>query len=709
LPILTRYGCNQGACHGKGAGQNGFRLSLRGYAPELDHAWITREFAARRLVFTDPDASTFLRKPAGLATHEGGKLFDADSRAYRILHDWIVAGAPGVQKDEPTLTAVTLSPPHVTATPNTTHNLRVEATFSDGSRRDVTWLSKFESADAGQVAVDANGVVQVKRHGETNVRATYQGQVVVSVVTAAYPNPVPAERLVKRSHFIDEHVFDKLAQLRIEPSDDCTDAEFIRRAFLDTLGILPTPTEVRAFLADPASDKRAKLVDALLARPEFADHWAVFLGDLFQNRKERDHDVRGVKGVRAFHAWIRQQVADNRPWDQLARDVLLAKGSAAENPAIGYYVVTVGEHRDPVRSEVTDSVAQAFLGIRIGCARCHNHPSERYTQDDFYHFAAFFSRVRLDRKEPKKGDTSLSVGERGGGRNPNANKEKIGVRQPRTGEFLEPRPLDRSAVGPIAPGDDPREALVQWMTSPKNDYFAGAMVNRIWKHYLGVGLVEPVDDLRASNLPSNPALFAALKKEFVDSKFDLRHLMRLILTSRTYQLSSATRPGNQTDTRFYSHYYARRLPAEVLLDAISAATGVPDSFPGYPKGVRAMQLPDPGMKSYFLGLFGRSERVTACACERSGEVTLPQLLHLQNGEPLLQKIRSGEGRLAILINSKKSDDDILDELFLATLSRLPSAEKKAAVKRELAGDDRDQGLRDLFWALLNSKEFTFNH
>jgi hypothetical protein len=708
LPVLTRYGCNQGACHGKGAGQNGFRLSLRGYAPELDHAWITREFAARRIVFTDPDASGLLLKPSGRATHEGGKLFDADSRAYRVLRDWIVAGAPGPKKDDATLTGVSVFPAQISAEPTKTQQLRVEATYSDGSRRDVTWLSKFESADMGQVSVDANGLVRVARHGETSVRAIYDGQVAVSVVTAPYPTPVGAARLMKRNNVIDQHVFDKLAALRIEPSDDCSDAEFIRRAFLDTLGILPTPDEVRAFLADKTADKRTKLVDRLLERPEFADHWAVFLGDLFQNRQERDHDVRGIKGVRAFHAWIRKQVAENRPWDQLAREVLLSQGKSADNPAIGYYIVTVGEHRDPVKSEVTDSVAQAFLGIRIGCARCHNHPSERYTQDDFYHFAAFFSRVRFDRQEPKKGDTTLHTGGRDG-KEPNLAKEKVGVRQPRTNAFLPPRPLDRSDVGEIKPGDDPREPLVKWLTSPSNEYFAGAMVNRLWKHYLGVGLVEPVDDLRASNLPSNPALFAALKKEFVNSKFNLRHVMRLILTSRTYQLSSATRPTNETDTRFYSHYYARRLPAEVLLDAISAATAVPDRFPGYPRGVRAGQLPDPGLKSYFLSLFGRSERVTACACERSGEVTMPQLLHLQNSEALLQKIRSADGRLGKLLADKRDDGAIVDELFLATLSRLPTPEKRAALLKELAGDDRAEALRDLFWALINSKEFSFNH
>lgn len=708
IPILTRYGCNQGNCHGKGAGQNGFRLSLRGYAPELDHTWITREFLTRRVVLADPASSTLLRKAAGHATHEGGKLFDTDSRAYRTLLAWIQAGAPGPQKDDATLAGLTVTPEKLLVAPGKEQPLKVEATFSDGTKRDVTWLCKFESSDAGQVGVDLTGTVRVHRHGETNVRATFQGAVAVAVVTSPFPTPVDPARLARKNNVIDTHVFAKLAALRIEPSDDCTDSEFIRRAFLDTIGVLPTPAEVRAFLADDKRDKRARLVDALLDRPEYADHWALFLGDLFQNRKERDHDVRGTKGVRAFHAWLRKQLAVNRPWDALARDVLLASGSSSDHPAVGYYVVVVGEHGDPVKSEVTDSVAQAFLGTRIGCARCHNHPSERYTQDDFYHFAAFFSRVKLDRQEPKKGPTVLRLAGTGG-KEPHLAKEKVGTRQPRTNQLMEPRPLDRSPVGTIKPGDDPRVPLVDWITSPKNDYFAGAIVNRIWRHYMGVGLVEPVDDLRPSNLPSNPELFAALKAELVRSKFDLKHVMRLILNSRAYQLGSATRPTNEKDTRFHSHYYARRLPAEVLLDAISAATGVPDTFPGYPKGVRAGQLPDPGLKSYFLTLFGRSDRVTACACERSGEVTMPQLLHLQNGESVVQKIRSGGGRLARLVKEKKSDDAIIDELFLATLSRLPTAAQREVVKKALADGDRDEALRDVFWALINAKDFAFNH
>jgi Protein of unknown function (DUF1549)/Protein of unknown function (DUF1553)/Bacterial Ig-like domain (group 2) len=705
VPILTRQGCSQGSCHGKGAGQNGFRLSLRGYAPDMDFRWITREFNGRRIETASPEMSLFLRKPIGDAPHEGGKVFDRESREYRVLLNWLKAGAPGPKVDDPKLLRLELSPASKVLKTGDHQQLKAIAAFTDGSRRDVTWLTRFDSNDGGVIAVSPGGLVTARRNGETAIRASFQTGVAVAVITVPFDSPIDSARLSTKNNFIDEHVLAKLAALRIEPSDLCPDEEFIRRAFLDAVGTLPTADEVRAFLSDKSSDKRAKLVDSLLNRPEFVDYWTLILGDLLQNRKERDHDVRGTKGVREMHAWLRKQVAANRPWDQIARDVLTATGSTADAPQIGYFVVTVGEQREPEKSEVVASVAQAFLGTRIGCAQCHNHPLEKYTQDDYYHFAGFFSRVRLERKEPKSGPTVLKVSHP----DPNQDKSPIGVRQPRTNEFLKPQPLDRSSVD-LRPGDDPREKLVAWMTDPKNEYFAGAMVNRVWRHYLGVGLVEPVDDLRATNPPNNPALWKSLVSEFVDHKYDLKHLMRLILNSRTYQLSSATRPGNETDTRFYSHYFARRLPAEVMLDAISQVTGVADHFPGYPVGLRAIQLPDPGLNSYFLSLFGRSERVTACACERNGDVTMPQLLHLQNGESVVQKIRASDGNLSAWLKAMPDADKLTDEMFLSTFSRPPAANERKAIRALLAsGDPKDEIFRDLFWALLNSKNFAFNH
>ena len=705
MPLLTKAGCNQGACHGKGSGQNGFRLSLRGFAPDQDYEWITREFGGRRIDRTKPEESLLLRKATGQTPHEGGRLFSPGGREYKLLLDWLKAGYPGPDKSAAKVSKLELTPAARALKPGEEVQLTATATFTDGTTRDVTWLTKFDANDAAYLDVSPAGKAKAIRNGASAVRAMYLTEVAVAVFAMPFDRPVDEARFAAANNFVDTHVFAKLKELRIEPSDLCSDDEFIRRLFLDACGVLPAPAEVTAFVADADPKKRAKLIDAVLARPEFTDYWALQLGDLFQNRKERDHDVRGVKGVRQFHGWLRQQVAANRPWDDLARDVLTAAGSNTESPAVGYYIVTVGEQRHGEKSEAPESVAQAFLGTRIGCAKCHNHPLERYTQDDFYHFAAYFSRVKLDRKDAASGPTVLRVSHP----DANQNKNPVGVSQPRTGLFMAAQPLDRTPGG-VKPGDDPRTQLAKWITDPRNEYFAGAMVNRVWKHYMGAGLVEPVDDLRATNPPTNPALWKALNAEFVGKKFDLRALMRVILNSRAYQLSSSTRPGNEADARFYSHYAARRLPAEVLLDAISGATGVPEKFDGYPVGVRAVQVPDPGSASYFLKAFGRSDRATACACERVGDVSLPNVLHLICGDTLTAKLNSGTGWLAQRLKEEKDDAKLTDELFLRAYARKSTAAERAAVAAMLAGKEapRDELYRDLFWALLNSKEFLFN-
>jgi len=704
VPLFTKAGCNQGSCHGKGVGQNGFRLSLRGFAPDQDYRSLTREFDGRRIFPSNPERSLLLLKATAQAPHEGGRLFAVDSQEYRLLLNWLQAGSPGPDAKEPKVAKLELFPKTGSLKPGEAVQLVATATFGDGAKRDVTWLTKFDSNDEAYLAVAADGKVKALRHGASAIRSMYQVEVAVAAFTMPFERTVDARRFGAKNNFIDEHVFAKLRELRIEPSDGCTDAEFLRRASLDACGVLPTPAEVHTFLADTDPKKREKLVDALLARPEFNDYWALQLGNLFQNRKERDHDVRGVKGVRQFHVWLREQVAANRPWDALARDVLTAAGPNTKNPAVGYFIVTIDEQPPAENSEVGESVAQAFLGTRIGCARCLNHPLERYTQDDFYHFAAYFSRVKFDRKDPKNGQpTILSVGHP----DQNQNKNPVGVTQPRTGQFMKAQPLDRSRVD-AAPNADPRAALARWITDPASEFFAGAMVNRIWKHYMNVGLVEPVDDLRATNPPTNPALWAALKKEFVDSRYDLRRLMKAILNSRAYQLASATRPGNEADARFYSHYYARRLPAEVLLDAVCEATGVPEKFDGYPLGIRAVQVPDPGAASYFLATFGRSARVTACACERNDDVNLTQLLHLQCGTIVTAKLPDKNGWLAKNLAAEKDDGKLLAALFLRTYGRPPTDAERAAVVKLLKTAPRDELFRDVFWALLNSKEFLFN-
>lgn len=755
IPILTKAGCNSGGCHGKLAGQNGFKLSLRGYAPEWDFEALVKELGGRRVDFAAPASSLLLEKAAGRVAHEGGKRFDEQSAHYKTLLAWIEHRGPGPLAEDTDPERIELTPAAQVMQPGGQAQLTAIAHYPGGRTRDVTWLAQFVSNDAGTVTADEQGRVTSVRHGEATVRAHFQNLVAAVTITAPFDCSVDPAMYARQVNVVDQHVFAKLASLRIPPSGDADDATFVRRAYLDAIGMLPTPDGVRAFLSDARPDKRARLVDDLLARPEWADYWALQIGDLLQNRKERDHDVRGAKGVRVLHGWLRQQLAANRPWNELAREILTVTGNESQHPAVGYFVVTVGERREVEQSEVADSVAQAFLGTRIGCARCHNHPLERYTQDDYYHFAAFFSRVALDRKGPTEGMTTLAAAGRDeadrlrelaqtrkdleeaklavAGKSGDelsqatarvmereARIEQLQkdvaearlrmptVNQPRTGKPMAPQPLDRSAPQ-IEPGADPRLALADWMVDPKNEAFSGAMVNRLWRHFMGMGLVEPVDDLRSSNPPSNPALWDALRAEFVGHNYDLKHVQRLILNSRAYQLDSATLPENETDARFYSHYMTRRLPAEVMLDAIASATGVPDEFPGYPVGLRATQLPEPGVGSYFLTLFGRSDRVTACACERQGDVTLPQLLHLINGEAVTNKIRAADGRLATLLAREADDAKVLDEVFLATLGRLPTDVQRQTIGAALkAGDPRDAVFQDLMWALLNSNDFAFN-
>ncbi len=747
LPILTKNGCNMGGCHGKLAGQNGFRLSLRGYAPEWDYAWITREVNGRRLDFGFPESSLLLTKPSGDLPHEGGIRFRPDSRPWRVLREWIAARAPGPKSDESDAVSLEVLPGDRMTAIGETQQLLVRAKYADGRVRDVTWLAQFFSNDDATISVKPSGLVTPLRSGEGVVRVHFQGLVSVVSFTVPFPNTVPTEVYTAQQNVLDGPLFQKLQMLRLPPSGPCTDETFLRRVFLDAAGILPTPKEVAAFQADRNIDKRAKVIESLLQRPEFVDYWTLQLADLLQNRKERDHDVRGPKGVKSFHMWLRAQLAANRSWSDIARDVLLVKGDVVKQPQAGYFVTTIGEFNKVEESELPDSVAQSFLGIRIGCARCHNHPLERYTQDDFYHFAACFSKVNLDRKNPQGDSTSVTQTSRNEREQQKrvadaatklaeaclastSDEEKTkriadqkreldeqtkrlkeiqekapGVNQPRTNKFMLAQPLDRSELN-FQVGEDPRVPLVTWMLASEN--FSGAMVNRLWKHFFAVGLVEPVDDLRASNPPSNPALWKVLNDEFRSHNYDLKHMVRLILNSRAWQLDSSTTSENENDARFYSHYNAKRLPSEVLLDAIAAATDVPNRFIGYPIGLRAMQLADSNADSYFLTLFGRSDRVTACACERKQEVTLPQLLHLSNSEDLVASIRNADGRLASLLLDSNTAT-IIDEIFLSTLSRLPTETERATITATLSTDSTDLVFTDLFWALLNSKEFAFNH
>ena len=707
VPVLTRLGCNSGSCHGKLAGQNGFKLSLRGYAPEQDYPAITREARGRRISKARPRDSLLLLKPLMRVPHKGGHMLIAGSAEHQTLLAWIAAGAPGPVAGEPAVTRLVVEPPARTyPAPNEATDLKVIAFDSAGAERDVTRLALFKSNEEGLASVDERGRVTALRPGATAVMASFQGQVAVHVVTTPYDQKVDPRVYEARTNIIDDHVMAKLRELRLEPSPNCDDTTFLRRAGLDLTGTLPEPEAVTAFLADPSPNKREALVDRLLNGPEYVDYWTLAWGELFQNRLERDGDKRGRKGVRGFARWIREQVRTNRPWDEVVRDVLTARGPLGQEPAGGYYLV----NRRP--EDLAEAATHAFLGTRIQCAKCHNHPLERFTQDDYYGMAAYFSRVKLDGKNTDEGP-AVDVGlpqRRGGRQGAKVDADRVGVSQPRTGQFLPPRPLDRSET-PLAPGQDPREALAAWMTAPANRAFARAIVNRIWKRCFSTGLIEPVDDLRATNPATNEPLLDALCDDLIGHHYDLKRLLRRIATSRTYALSSAPLPTNTNDRAFFSHYLPRRLSAEVMADAVARVTGVPDPYEGYAVGLLAAQLPDPKVQNYLLDTFGRPERVTACACERASEVTMPQVLHLMNSEGLASRVNDGDGRLALLLKSGAGDRAIVDQLFLASLSRRPTEDQWHAIEEALAagGADRATIFRDLAWALLNSKEFLFGH
>ena len=704
VPVLSRLGCNSGACHGKLAGQNGFKLSLRGFAPELDYTSITREARGRRIAKSRPRDSLLLAKPTMRVPHKGGKALAPGTPEYTTLLAWVAAGAPGPVAGEIAVAGITVEPASAAYKPGEKRGLKVVARYTDGSARDVTRLALFKSNEEGVATVDERGEVVARRPGSTAVMAIYQGQVAAHVVTTPYDANIDDNLYVSRHNYIDDHVMSKLREIRLEPSAPADDPTFLRRAYLDLTGSLPEPEAASAFLADASDGKRHKLVEELLASAAFVDYWASFLGELMQNRQERDQDKRGRKGVRGLAIWLREQVREDRPWDAVVRDVLTARGPLGQEPAGGYFLV----NRKP--EDLAEAATHAFLGTRLQCAKCHNHPLERFTQEDYYGMAAFFTRVKTDGKQTDEGPAvDVGVPGRRGREGAKTDGEKVGVSQPRTGQFLPPRPLDRTEIT-LRAGQDPREALADWMTSRRNPLFARAIVNRVWKRFLAVGLVEPVDDLRATNPATDEPLLDALCADFVAHNYDLKHLMRTIVDSRTYQLASDPTPGNAVDRKFYSHYYPRRLGAEVLADALSQATGVAEPFEGYAVGLRAVQLPDPRVQSYLLDTFGRPERVTACACERSDEVTMPQVLHLMNGEALDRRIDAPEGRLGALLASGKPDVEVVETLFLATFARRPGIEQRRTVESALAGVvDRRAVYRDLLWALVNSKEFLFGH
>ena len=700
LPILTQAGCNAGTCHGTPTGKNGFRLSLRGFDPELDYNVLTREFDGRRINPMHPEESLLLQKATARVPHQGGRRMGTEDRAYQILRDWIAAGTPDDPAGFPKLDRLTISPESsIIEAPHGEQVFHVMAHFADGSREEVTDRCRFSLADDEIALWQGIGVLKKQQRGEVAVSAEFAGSMVSATVLFrepvpefAWPNPTPANR-------IDEIVYARLQHLQIQPAKPCDDPTFLRRVYLDVTGNLPSPEEVRGFLEDPSSDKREKLIDDLLDRPAFADWWAMKWTD----RLGGNQRFVGKTGAIKYHSWIRHQMAVNTPHDQFVYSLLTANGKNYADPPAGFWrrfrVGGIGK-MDPLLA--SEEISQLFLGVRIQCARCHNHPGEKWTQDDYYGLAAFFPRVKF-RSGPffnhqYDQENTVFVDDTGE------------IAHPRTGEKVVPKFLGAEAPE-IPPETDRRVAFARWVTAADNPFFAQSAVNRIWFHLFGRGIVEPVDDFRSSNPPSHPELLKCLAEEFVSHGFDRKHIIRLILKSRIYQQDFEPTLTSTEDGRYFSFRRPRMLQAEQLLDAISEATAVPESFPGFPLGTKAVGLPDGEFKHPFLEAFGRPARALACECERESSTNMSQALQLAGGALLQKKLAHNSGRPARLAGSSKTEDEIIEELFLTTLARFPSAEERTLLLEYLKSreNSKQTAIEDILWKLLNHREFLFQH
>jgi hypothetical protein len=707
MAVLSKAGCNQGVCHGNQNGKGGFKLSLRGQEPDFDIARIVREQGGRRIDRLAPDESLLLKKPTAQVAHEGGKRFATDAPEYALLRAWVAAGAVDDAERAARLVRLEVTPKDkILVEPEDEVQLSVVAHFSDGSSRDVTRLAVYDPTDR-IVAADAAGLVHRLAFGETTVLVRYLDRQVAVPVAFVPARPDFAWAAPPPANFVDEHVWTKLRSQRMTPSPLCNDSAFLRRAYFDLVNLLPTADEARAFVADPNAEKRAQLVDRLLKRPEFATAWALKWSDLLRvEEKTLDR-----KGVQAFHHWIECSIAHAMPLDQFARDVIAARGSTYQSGPANFYRAL----RDPMSR--AEAVAQVFLGVRLQCAKCHSHPFERWTQDDYYDWAGLFARVdykildngRLDKNDSHEFDGEQIVWMKNSGE----------VVNPRTDAPAMPRLLGEAAPS-LSDNDDRLEAVARWVGSPVNRLFARAQVNRIWYHLMGRGLVEPIDDFRETNPAVNPPLLDALAQDFVDHGFDLRHTIRLIMTSRTYQLATAPNDTNAKDERNFSRALVRRLSAEQLLDAVHQVAGVAPKFNGYPAGLRAGEVPGvmavrvrderPSMDDKFLTVFGKPPRLLSCECERSVGTTLGQAFQMISGPLVNDLLAREDGRLARLAASSQDAADVVDELYWAALSRAASAEERAAALSHLARSaSRRQGLEDIAWALLNAKEFVLRY
>jgi len=702
MPVLTKAGCNAGVCHAKaGGGQKGFQLSLLGFETAEDYEHIVKENRGRRLFPAAPENSLLLTKASGRTPHGGGLRLKPDSDGYAILLNWIRQGAPYDAETAAQLTGIEVQPARGTVQRNAEQQLKAIARYSDGAERDVTTGALFESNEKSMAEVSDRGLVKISDiPGKVAIMVRYQGQ--VAVFNASIPLGAPVENVPPSKNFVDELVFANLKEIGVPPSPVCDDATFIRRVTLDIAGRLPTPEEASAFLASPDAGKRDQVVETLLRSPEYADYFANKWTAMLKNRRD---DASDITSNFAFYAWVRDGLLANKPYDQMVRELLAATGTVIANPPVAWY------KRVKEPKQQLEDVAQLFLGVRMQCAQCHHHPFERWSQDDYYSLAAFFTQV--GRKPSATRGEDLIFHKRGVAV---ANNIKSGA-------SLKPAALG-DEMPAIAPDEDPRLKLADWMSSPDNPFFAKALVNRYWKHFFRRGLVEPEDDIRDTNPPTNPDLLAALEKHFVASGFDLKALVRVITQSNAYQLSAIPNEHNIADQQNYSRYYPRRLQAEVMLDAIDDLAGSRTDFPNLPAGTRAIALPDNSYNnaSPFLKVFGRPENESVCECERVQSSSLAQSLHLMNAADIKGKLANGNGRALNLAKSDKPPEEKIRELYMAAFSREPNAEElKVAVdyltepRVDAAGNPVDpqkasqENFQDLIWALINTKEFLFNH
>ncbi len=697
-PTISRLGCNAGECHASQFGKGGFVLSVFGYDPNMDYDAFVRDRTGRRINFMNPDASLVLRKPTMQLPHGGGQRLLKDSDYYEMFRAWIEDGAPGPDAEAPQVTRLDVSPNRRVVEPGQTQQLQVTAHYSDETVRDVTHWARFDSMDEAVLEVTEDGLVTVIGKGQAPIMIRFEGQANVAIFVSPYGPPAQLAGWTN-NNFVDELAADKFRELGIEPSPLCDDATFLRRAYLDAIGTLPQPEDVTAFINDADPAKREKLVDRLLGltgdpnldvyNDQYAAFWTLRWSDLLRNSSRGQ--AADEQRMWAMHNWIKESFRTNKPFDEFVSEVVTAKGSIYSSGPASYYRIFGNS------SDLAEATAQLFLGVRLQCAKCHHHPFEKYGQEDYYAFAAFFSRIGTKNSEEFGlfgRETVVMVRSSGE------------VRHPKTGQVLPPTPLDGEAMDHEL---DRRIPLAEWLTAPENKDFARSVANRYTAFLLGRGLVEPVDDMRATNPATNPELLDALADHFISADFDLKQLMRAIMVSRLYQLESQPTEQNASDEKFYSHFLVKRIPAEPLLDAIDSVTGVQTEFKNLPSGTRAIELPDAEYPNYFLNVFGKPRRASVCECERMPDENLGQALHTLNGDILTTKIADPKGRIAQLIAAEKSNEEIVTELYLRALSRPPSASELATAQQfiEEGSGERQLILEDLLWALINSKQFLF--